>query len=636
MSRLILLAVIAASGGNRYFATEEYCTRNADTPANTMFTGRLVDAVYERGVSFAVWNRAGGAQAISYIDLINTDGGLDSWLDEDWRDVRITLKVVEALAAYSTATQVGVCVVDRLEAPDSNTVRFICRSVFERLEKVITTNYPDTITNESLREKPKPITLGRVRWLDPVNPRLNDSSGSTRAVYDVCDGYFESISELRARGTLQTESQTALVTNSSPQYFVIQNTDGYGFLLREQSNRLAAEVSGQLRRDSNITTMATFPFGGGGDPTDWDVTEGGTGTVTWNSAGSVTIIGDGTADTYVSQDLSITTGGVYQVAIHITSLTGVALVGSEKAGAITTVFRRVDSTSGVIVATFVGDSTENTILFGFESGSSGTAEISAIYVYPCARIDTLLEIVKFAAITRGSLGSGDLNTAALAAIDTAAGYSVGWHSLGGEVRGIDLVNLAAQSFGCAIFQDATGDLVPVLLDEPAVSADFELDELDITEIAYEADTAPGLSTKMNYGRNYAPHSKDDVAGIAATSAANELLRAELQQDVLTVTTTETLDAIYSDAEDRPPLDSILSEQADAQAEIDRICALYTVPRAFYTVRAFVQAATAHTIEPGATVQVTHSRYGLSGGVNLLVVAARSDFLGNAVDLVLWG
>lgn len=636
MSRLILLAVIAASGGDRYYATEEYCTRNADTPANTLFTGRLVDAVYERGVSFATWNRAGGAQAISYIDLINIDGGLDSWLAENWRDVRITLKVVEALAAYSTATQVGVCVVDRLEAPDSNTVRFICRSVFERLEKVITTNYPDTITNESLREKPKPITLGRVRWLDPVNPRLNDSAGSTRAVWDVADGYFEEITELRARGAAQNESQTALVTNSSPQYFVIQNTDGYGFLLREQSNRLAAEIKGQLRRNSNLTTMATFPFGSGGDPTDWDVTEGGTGTVTWNSAGSVTIIGDGTADTYVSQDLSITTGGVYQVEIHITSLTGVATIGTEKDAVITAV-RQVDSTSGVIVVSFVGNSAENTILFGFQSGASGTAVISAFYVYPCARIDSLAEIVRFAGITRGSLTTGDIDLSALAAIDTAAGYAVGWHSLGAEVRGIDLVNLATQSFGCAIFQDANGDLVPVLLDEPAVSADFELDELDIIEITYEADTAPGLSTKMHYGRNYAPHSQDDLGGLpASTTTAITQLKLDLQQDVRTVTTTETLHAVYADAEDRPPLDSILSEQADAQAEIDRICALYTVPRAFYTIRAFVQAATAHTIEPGDTVQVTHSRYGLSGGVNLLVVAARSDFLGNAVDLVLWG
>jgi hypothetical protein len=128
-----------------------------------------------------------------------------------------------------------------------------------------------------------------------------------------------------------------------------------------------------------------------------------------------------------------------------------------------------------------------------------------------------------------------------------------------------------------------------------------------------------------------------MAGLAATTAAAIEIRAALGRELRTVTTTETLHAIYADAEEREPLESILADETSAQAEIDRLCALYTVSRAFYTVRAFVEdASDAHEIEPGDTVSVTHSRYGLSGGKNLLVVAARSDFLSSAVDLVLWG
>ena len=637
MARLITLAVIAAAGGDRYHASEVYCTRNADTPANTLFSGRLIDAVYERAVTFPIWSRVGGEQAISFVELVNTDGALDSWAAEDWKDVRITLLVVEARAAYSSAVQVGVCVVDRLEFPTSTTARFVCRSAYERLEKTITTNYGTGITNEALRGKPKPLTIGRVRWMDPANHTLNDSAGSARGIHDVNDGYFQEITELRHRGALQTESENPLVTNSSPQYFVVQDANGYGFRFRDQSYRLGAEVKGAIRRGSTLITNSTFPTASGVYPTGFDVVEGGSGSVVWNSAGSVTITGDGTAETYISQDVSITTGAVYQISVGVTSLTGVlALMNADIIPTLYNVRAVENATGYTVVASFVGDAARETMVVGFKTGASGTAQISSFDVYPAYPVSSLAELVRFCAVERGSLTTADIDSSALAAIDTAAGYAIGWHNQGVEVRGIDLVRLAAQSFGVALYQDASGVLAPVQIDEPAVSADFTLDEFDILSISFETDEAPGLSAKMHYGRNYSQHSADDVAGISPSTVAAVLLRQELQADVRSVTTTETLDAIYADANSRDPLDSILSEQADAQAEIDRLCALYTQPRAFYTLKAFVGSGTAYTIEPGDTVSVTHSRYGLSGGVNLLVVTARSDFVGAAVDLVLWG
>ena len=634
MSRLVLLAIIAASSGTVYHATEAYCTTSADTPANTLFSGRLVDTVYERAVSFPMWNRAGGAQAISYLELVNIDGALDGWLALDWKDVRVTLKVVAARAAYSTATQVGVCVVDRIEAPSRDRIRLVCRSVFERLEKVISSTYGNTVTNEAQRGKPKPITLGRVRWLDPANHTLNDSAGSTRGLYDVADGPFEDLEQVLEKGALQTESTYWLVTNSSPTYFIVQDaTNGYGFRYREQDGRISADVRGQIRRATQLATSPTFPTGTGGYPDDWTYIEGGAGTVVWNSAGSVTITGDGTASTYIAQSFTTVVGKLYQIEVEVSTQTGVFNINRS-----TTVLRSVEgvTTTAVSVA-FVAVGTSSSIRVGFATGQTGSLTISAVRVYESERINTLAEIVTFAAVTRGNLTSGDVDSTALAAIDTATGYAVGWHSNGGEVRGIDLATIAAQSFGVAIFQDANGKLAPVQIAEPAVSADFELDELSILDIGYEADTAPGLSTRMNYGRNYSPHSDDDTAGLLpATTTATALLVAELKNEVRSVTTTETLDALYADAVDREPLESILSDESDAQAEIDRICSLYTQPRAFYSLKAFVDSGTTHTIEPGHTVTVTHSRYGLSAGVNLLVVAARSDFLGNAVDLVLWG
>lgn len=621
MSRLILLATIAGTT-TRYLATEQYCTRNADTPANTLFDGRLIDAVYERAVSYQHWDRAGGGQAVSYLEFINTDGDLDSWLTESWRDVRITLRVVAAGSSYASSTQVGVAVCDRIEAPSNNRIRLVCRSVFERLEKVITTNYPDSITNETLRARPKPITLGHVRWLDPLNPRLNVPAGATRGVHDVADGPFLAVSEVRSRGALATEIQDTLPTGT--EYFQIQDSDGYGYLFRSQDYRHAVDVLGQVRLDTQALTHYDFPSDSGGDPTGWTVSESGGSTVAWNSAGSVTI--DGAASAVSLLQAMSTTAGYYRIEVDVTSGTGVLQI---MAGG--SVIRSVE-VPGPNTVSFWFSSAGGSVSVGvsIDAGATANYTLSAIRAYRVYRINALTEIVRFAGVTRGSLSTGDLDLTALAAVDSGTGYLVGWTSLGGEVRGIDLVNLAARSYGASIFQNASGQLVPVQLAAPG-SPSFTLDEFQIKEISYEVDLAPGLSTRINYGRNYAPHTSDDM-----TLATDPAIRAELASEVKTVATTATLHAMYATAAERDALESILSELTDAQSEIDRLCGLYTQVRAFYTVKAFVEDVTPHTIEPGDVVTVTHSRYGLSGGVDLLVVAARSDFTGQSVDLVLWG
>lgn len=624
----VLLAVIGQTSPI-YMATAAWCTRNADTPANTLFDGRLVLAVYERSVTHPIWSRAGSEQSISFLEFVNTDGELDSWLDDDWKDVRVTLYTAEDRGAFSSAVQVGVAVVDKIEAPASDRVRLVCRSTLERLERVISTTYSDTISNEALRQSTKPITLGEVRWLDPVNPTLRDPSGSQRGVHDVADDYFEGIEELRSRGALATEVQDQLP--SGTEYFVIQGSNGggaagFGYIFDSQSYRHAAHVLGQIRRGTQQAIDPTFQ-----SSSTWDEFDGDGSAV--RSVGSYAITGAGTSPTYIAQDQTLTNGQLYQLEVTISSSTGVL---SLFYGA--TILKSFDGVgSTTVVAYFTAATGTDDIRVGYDTGASGSATITRVALYPAHRISTLSEVMTFCAVTRGTLTSGDLDSTALAAIDADRGYPIGWHSLGQEVRGIDLAKLAAQSFGVGLFQDAGGKLVPVSIEAPAVSAAYSLDEISILEIGYEVDLAPGLATRMTYGRNYAPHTAEDMAGLAATTAAAIEIRAALGRELRAVTTTETLHAIYADAEEREPLESILADETSAQAEIDRLCALYTQPRAFYTVRAFVEdASDAHEIEPGDTVSVTHSRYGLSAGKNLLVVAARSDFLSAFVDLILWG
>lgn len=629
---LVLLAEIELPSDTYYAANEIYCSKNTDVLLNELFQDRLKSVTSEQAVSYAFWNRTGPEQAVRSVELYNGDGALDAWVDYSWKGKQVLLKTVERYGAHDDAVIRATLFVSSIEVPNSDTIRLVCRSYLETFNKTTSTQYSTAITNEQYRRKPKPYCLGNVRWMNPINSRLNDSSGSTRAVNDVADDYFESIVELRSQGVYQNESQTPLVTNASPTYFVIQDTDGFGYLFREQEYRHAVEINGQVRRDANIITNPTLLV----SIADYTAHISGSNTVTWNIAGSVTIVSDGTDDTFLYQNLTLVTGNIYQVAIGITTSSGVSTLATFD-GATFGGIRSVDTINGkMIVATHTCVGTETAFAYGFQSGASGSAQIYSFNVYPVTRIDTITEVLRFLAVTRGELSTSDLDLATCDTLQAETDYSISFCNNGNDVTAAELLRKLEMSFGISFYSDADGVITPVRLQEPAVSADLDIVEADVDDLQFDVDLAPGLSSKIYYGRNYNPHSVDDVAGIPPTSTAAVLLRTEMQDEVKIAETTETLHAMYLEAEEREPLDSLLRYLVDAEAEIDRICGLYTTPRAFYTLRIYVTDATPYTLAPGQTVNLTHSRYGLSGGVNLLVVYVRFVFLENRIDLVLWG
>lgn len=626
MAAPVLVAEIDhPTAGTVYVATKPYATKPSDTPANAFFFRAVLDVVYERAISFEPWSRAGGANAISAIDVVNVNGALDGWLNLAWKDRRVVLKSVMPGAAYSTAIAVGAMVIQDIKVPSNSRIRLECGSTLARVAKPITRVYSQSIPNEQLRGQARPMVLGRVRWAEPRAKRLY--SVSSRGLFDVTDDVFESITELRQRAVLQSVSQTPLVAAGA---FFEDQDECNGFIYRDQSHRFGAEVRGNVIRDANIIDQPTFATGTGGYPDGWEAVETG-GSVTWNSAGSVTIEGNGVADAYIAQDVNITDGALYQMVIAITTSSGVPTLMVSNG---TTLYelRSVDTIVGrVIVASFTGVAARNTMAFGYRTGASGSATISAFHVYPIERIDSLGAVLRFV-VGRLAVSESELDLTAAAAIDTAAGYRLAI-ATNSEMTGETLIRRAALSFGAGLFQDRFSKLRAARMAAPAVTADFEIFERQVTGgVGFESDRAPGLSARMNYGRNYVHHSDDDMSGLT-----DQALRAELAREVQTVTTTATLHAMYSEASGREPFESLLSEQADAQDEIDRICGLYTVPRAFYSLRVRVSdLSTVYTIEPGHTVRLTHRRWGLSAGRNLLVVMARSNFTIRAVDLVLWG
>lgn len=620
----ILCAEISSPSGTRYVSLGQYCTRPDDTPSNVLFDPRLVDVIYERALTFPVWTRGGTGSAISSVELVNADGALDSWLGEAWKDRRILFRSVAPRAAYSTATLVGSVIIERIEAAALNRVRFVCRSTLERIAKNITNAYTVGINNIQVRSQSKPMSLGRVRWSDPRPQRV--ASGFVKGLYDVADDLFEELLEVRQRGALESRNDSPLLTGGG--YFEDQ-FEGRGFLFGTQNYRLAAEVRGTVRREATITTNPTFPTATAGVPDGWTVTVDGDSTVDYLGAGAVQLKGEN-ATCRLEQAHTMVTGARYQIEVGVTETTN-SLLDITYGG---TALRRVGDIVGrTIICSFTAAAGVTMLGVGIAVGVTATATISAIRVFRIHRIDSLSEMMRFVAIARLGLVEDDIDLTAAAAIEATSAYRLAFASTG-DVNGDVLLKRAALSYGAGLFQDRFGKLRPARLKAPATSADFELSEWQVPSIlGYTADTADGLSTRLNYGRNYAVHSDEDMTGIT-----DQALRADLGREVRTVTTTVSLHSSYAgDAAKRDPLDSLLSEQSDAQAEIDRICGLYTVPRCFISIRARVDSAeTAYTIEPGQTVRLTHRRYGLSAGRNFLVVMARSTFTTGSIDLMLWG
>lgn len=619
--REILLAVFDAPGGDRYLATEYYATQPGDTPANVLFDARLVTITHERAVAFVVWSRSGGASPVSTIDIINTDNALIAWLDESWRDRPVTFKTVRQRAAYSTAITVGRVINERIDAASIHRLRFICRSTLERLRKPITTSYSVGINNIQVRGQPRPLALGLIRFAGPIATRLNN--GSIRGLYELTDAPFEGIVMLLSRGAAQTEYSSPLLATGG--YFV-DAQDVFGFHYGPQLYRLAAEVRGNVRREANIVANPTFPTGTGGNPDGWTRTTAGGSDIQWLAAGNVELTGDN--DTCrLTQSVTVVNGARYQIEVTLETVNAVASI---YAGAPIRDLSDITSGPRTVAAVFVASGTTAQVGVEIPVSSTGKVYVSAIRVYRIHRIDSLAEVMRFVA-GRVGLSESDFDLTAAAAIDTASGYSLAWYSTQ-EVTGESLLRAACNSFGVACFESLSGKLTPVRLAAPAVSADIEIGEWQIADIGRETDLAEGLSGRMNYGRNYVVHTDDDMAG---TSDAG--LRAELAREYATVTTTVSLHPMYADAMQREPLDSMLSVQAHAQAEIDRLCGLYTVPRAFYTVRVLIdQLSAAATIEPGATVRVTHPKLALASGKNLRCVLARREFGRMWIEWVLWG
>lgn len=180
-------------------------------------------------------------------------------------------------------------------------------------------------------------------------------------------------------------------------------------------------------------------------------------------------------------------------------------------------------------------------------------------------------------------------------------------------------------------------LVVTQLSAPTGTAVLEIDSTNIIgEVRPQraADDPRGIPVwrvNLNYAPNNTVMSATDLAGVALAD------RERWTKPYLTVTSEDSSVKTQWPRARELNVDTCLINQSDAQAEADRLLALFKVRRQILQITLPDMVVNAvSTLDLGVVVNVTYPRFGLDAGKKFRVLGIVPDFASGTVDLTLWG
>lgn len=220
------------------------------------------------------------------------------------------------------------------------------------------------------------------------------------------------------------------------------------------------------------------------------------------------------------------------------------------------------------------------------------------------------------------------------AIDAATGYAgVGLYADDAGLTARAALQPLLDSYTAATFIGRGGLLNIARLRDPALeSPTLQLNAGDIEQIRFLPDKAPGLSAAMGFRPNARPLSESDL--VTDMVDLPMPTRRELVAEYRGIAYAgPKLAARYAEAERAAPARSLFWDRADAQREIDRVCALYTVERQFVFVD--IEGRPELRVMPGGVIEVDHPPQGLVAQ-RLLVLGVTIESVTGNIQLRLWG
>lgn len=245
--------------------------------------------------------------------------------------------------------------------------------------------------------------------------------------------------------------------------------------------------------------------------------------------------------------------------------------------------------------------------------------------------DTLGRLVRWL-VQRYPSPTIPIDTTSLDAVSAAAGVSLSWTNQGEEASGLELLQLALDTSGAGVYESTAGALRFARLVDPwSVSSPPEIVGLK-GGVAMDLDRAPGLTTSAEIASN------PDAALVppGGYPGVDPAINDALSRETIRITYTgAALHPVYArEAGLRGPLRIIAADTAQAQAELNRVVGLYT--RRWWWFR-FRLAGPAPGLEPGSVRLLRDRRFGLAGGVPVLIASVRRSLSGAPTsDVIAWG
>ena len=604
MDRLMILtADLLFDGGTDpyYCATQQYYSKAGDSIGVRAYNGRISGTpTYSIRVSTAI-HGATPTTGYGALELVNTDGALNDFVLKKARDSLCILRLGYQGDSFDTFTVVARVVMDSVEM-GTDSVRINLRGQDARLDRPLQPEvYPDSLANVQLRGTPKPITIGPCIQIEP--PQTDPIA----LAYDVSDSGPVVIDDVYAGGS------PANGPLDSPWQWDY-DAEGKGFALDvSPAARVTADVYGPvgvysdlLNGDGRFNIAANWT---GDTPNGWTkVQTPPASEITRTDAGArfVYSIGTPASLTTIANVLPDVDAGWYMVAGRIakqTSLSGLG-VRFRNSG---TVFNLTDEGEFCKVI-YVAAGADRTVRIGAPGGVDGELIVESIFLYKIIDnpVNGLLDVL-WPVLIRGGMTEDNFDFANIVRPEQAwiLDPVVGYHQRD-NTTARQAVNAIMASVTGWLFVGPDGFVRLGTLELPSGTPDIRASTLNVTTWPiYTPDAAPNLSDTYTADKVFSPYSEQELAGIVHEDQPPFM--ADYRHKLKGV---NQLSRFYRHAVGAEPVETLLTDPADAQDEADRITAQYADQRGFWSFGiALDSPLDAAILYPGAEVELDPALFG---------------------------